>query len=175
MLRAATLADVPAVLALVEGGYRGESSKRGWTHEADLLGGQRTDAEALTQIINDPEQTLLLLEQHGALIGCVLIADEGERDGERIGYLGMLTVDPALQAGGHGRALLQEGERYAVAAFGATIMEMTCIKQRGELIAWYLRRGYADTGREEPFPLDDPRFGLPKTRDLAFVVLAKRL
>lgn len=174
-MRAATLADVPAVLALVEGGYRGESAKRGWTHEADLLGGQRTDADAIADIINDPRQTLLLLEQSDALVGCVLIADKGERGGDRIAYLGMLTVDPALQAGGHGRTLLQDGERYAVQAFGATVMEMTCIKSRTELIAWYLRRGYHDTGREEPFPLDDPRFGLPKTRDLVFVVLAKRL
>lgn len=174
-MRAATLADVPAVLALVEKGFRGDSAKRGWTHEADLLGGQRTDAAAIADIVNDPGQTLLLLEREGALIGCVVIADEGVRDGERIAYLGMLTVDPDLQGGGYGRALVDEAERHAREALGAAVIEMTVIKQRTELIAWYLRHGYADTGREEPFPLDDRRFGLPKTRDLVFVVLAKRL
>ena len=54
-------------------------------------------------------------------------------------------------------------------------MEMSVIRQRSELIDWYLRRGYARSGREKPFPLDDPRFGEPKRRDLVFVVLTKAL
>jgi ribosomal protein S18 acetylase RimI-like enzyme len=86
----------------------------------------------------------------------------------------MLTVSPDLQGGGLGRELLAAAEAHAH-GFGADVMEMTVIKSRRELIDWYVRRGYHDTGREEPFPLDDPRFGLPKTRDLVFVVLAKRL
>jgi ribosomal protein S18 acetylase RimI-like enzyme len=172
--RRATLEDIPALHALVEAGYRGESAKQGWTHEADLLGGQRTDAAALAEIVADPEQTILLAEADGALRGCVLIADDGARDGQRIAYLGMLTVNPALQAQGLGRGLITAAEAHA-RDLGASIMEMTVIKSRTELIDWYIRRGYTNTGREEPFPLDDPRFGLPKTRDLVFVVLAKRL
>ena len=35
--------DVPRVVALVERAYRGEASRAGWTTEADLLDGQRTD------------------------------------------------------------------------------------------------------------------------------------
>jgi hypothetical protein len=54
-------------------------------------------------------------------------------------------------------------------------MEMTVIRQREELVAYYERRGYARTGEGRPFPLDDPRFGIPKRRDLSFVVLAKPL
>lgn len=172
--RPAASADIPALHALVEAGYRGDSAKQGWTHEADLLGGQRTDVQALAETIDDPEQTILLAEENGALIGCVLIADEGVRDGERIAYLGMLTVSPVLQSRGLGRALITAAEAHA-RTFGASLMELTVIKRRTELVDWYIRRGYADTGREEPFPLDDPRFGLPKTRDLVFVVLAKRL
>ena len=38
--------DVDAVAALVESAYRGESSKIGWTTEAHLLDGQRTDRAA---------------------------------------------------------------------------------------------------------------------------------
>ena len=170
MFRAAGLADIPALHALIESAYRGESAKRGWTHEADLLGGQRTDVEALAEIIADTKQTLLLMENDGALVGCVLVA---EKPGPK-GYLGMLTVSPSLQSGGYGRQLIDAAEQHA-RGFGATAMEMTVIKSRSELIDWYIRRGYADTGREEPFPLDDARFGLPKTRDLVFVVLAKAL
>lgn len=174
-LRPATANDIAALHALVEAGYRGDSAKQGWTHEADLLGGQRTDAAALEEVIADPDQTILLAaDDDGALIGCVLVADEGERDGQRIAYLGMLTVSPNLQNAGLGRQLIAAAENYA-RTFGAHVMEMTVIKQRQELIDWYVRRGYAHTGREEPFPLDDERFGLPKTRDLVFVVLAKAL
>lgn len=172
--RAATFGDIAAAHALVESAYRGESAKQGWTHEADLLGGQRTDPEALSAIVADSNQTLLLGEDNGLLIGCVLVADKGERDGARIAYLGMLTVRPELQAAGVGRQLLAAAEQHA-RSFGGSDMEMTVIKSRRELIDWYIRRGYYDTGREEPFPLNDSRFGLPKTRDLVFVVLAKRL
>jgi len=172
-LRPATPTDIPALHALVEAGYRGDSAKQGWTHEADLLGGQRTDTAALAEMIADPDQTILLAaDDDGALVGCVLVADEGERGDQRIAYLGMLTVNPTLQGGGLGRQLIAAAESYA-RTFGAHAMEMTVIKQRRELIDWYIRRGYADTGREEPFPLDDPTFGIPKTRDLVFVVLAK--
>jgi predicted N-acetyltransferase YhbS len=173
-MRAATTADIPALNALIESAYRGDSAQKGWTHEADLLGGQRTDPAALTDIIADPKQTLLVAGQAGDLIGCVLVKDLGVRHGACTGYLGLLAVRPDLQAAGLGRQLLQAAEHHA-RGFGAEIMEMTVIKSRTELIDWYIRRGYALTGREEPFPMDDPRFGLPKTQDLVFVVLSKPL
>ncbi len=172
--RDAVAADIGPALALIESGYRGDSARRGWTHEADLLGGQRTDVRALAEIIADPKQKLVLAEQDGELVGCVLIADKGVLGDARVGYLGLLTVSPVLQSGGLGGALVAEAERCA-AMFGAEVMEMRVIKQRPELIAWYQRRGYAHTGREEPFPLDDPRFGLPTRRDLVFLVLTKKI
>jgi predicted N-acetyltransferase YhbS len=173
-MRAATAADIPALHALIESAYRGDSAKRGWTHEADLLGGQRTDAAALADIVADPKQALLVAEQDGTPIACVLVKDMGVRDSVRVAYLGMLTVRPDLQAAGLGRKLIDAAEAHA-RHLGAEIMEMTVINSRTELVDWYVRRGYALTGREEPFPLDDPRFGLPKTQDLVFVVMAKRL
>ena len=169
--REAGLADVPALHALVESAYRGESAKAGWTHEADLLGGQRTDEKSLKEIVGDVAQSIRMVEEGSALHGCVLVSDKGSGRA----YLGMLTVRPDLQAGGLGRALLTEAERHAREALGAAVMEMTVIRQRRELIDWYLRRGYSETGREEPFPLDDERFGLSKTRELVFVVLEKQL
>lgn len=173
--RIAAIADIPAALALVEKAFRGESATRGWTHEADLLGGQRTDPEALAEIIANPAERLILAEREGRALGCVMLADRGVREGRRISYLGLLAVDPDLQASGIGGALVDEAERQARENIGAEWMEMTVIKRRVELVAWYLRRDYALTGREEPFPLDDPRYGLPKTRDLSFVILAKSL
>jgi N-acetylglutamate synthase-like GNAT family acetyltransferase len=170
-IRVASAADIPALHALVEGAYRGDSARRGWSHEADLLGGQRTDAQALGEIIADPAQHILVAEEDGAIAGCVQIA----RAADDVAYLGMLAVDPARQAGGLGRRLISAAEAMAAEAFGARRIEMTVIRQRTELIAYYLRRGYSETGEQRPFPLHDPRFGLPTTLDLAFVVLGKSL
>lgn len=170
-IRRADMRDVPALHALVESAYRGDSAKKGWTHEADLLGGQRTDAELLAAMIADPKQHILVAVDARGLLGCVNITNKGGG----VGYLGMLSVNPELQAGGLGKALIAAAEAAVQRAFGARVMQMTVIKSRGELIAYYERRGYRNTGREEPFPLDDERFGLPKTRDLVFVVLEKTL
>ena len=170
-LTTATNHDVPALLALVQGAYRGDSSRRGWTHEADLLDGQRTDAAALDAVIADADHRILLAFDGQAVAGCVQISRVG---GERA-YLGMLTVDPLRQAGGLGRALIEAAERTAADLFGATCMEMTVVRQRADLIAWYVRRGYSLTGETRPFPYEDMRFGLPRVTDLEFVVLEKML
>ena len=170
-IRWAEARDLESVLALVQRTYRGDSARAGWTHEADLLGGQRTDKAALLETLIDPCQRLLLAEAATGLIGCVQISDKGAGTA----YLGLLTVDPACQAGGLGRRLLEAAERAAAELFGAKRMEMTVIRQRAELIAYYERRGYALTGEERAFPLDNTRFGVPQRRDLGFVVLDKSL
>lgn len=170
-IRRATHADLHTLHRLVESAYRGDSARRGWTHEADLLGGQRTDVEALGEIIDDPTQRLLVADDGGEISGCVQVTAKGDS----IAYLGLLSVDPDRQSGGLGRSLITEAETVAMQDFGARVMEMTVIKQRLELIAYYERRGYNLTGETRPFPLDDERFGLPVTRDLSFVVLAKPL
>jgi GNAT superfamily N-acetyltransferase len=170
-IRAATLADISSLLDLVHSAYRGDSARAGWTHEADMLGGQRTDAAALTEIIGDPAQRILLAEDQTGFIGCVQISDQGGAKA----YLGLLSTTPERQAQGLGRRLIEAAEDYARREFGARIMEMTVIRQRAELVAYYERRGYVRTGEERPFPLDDARFGIPRRRDLSFVVLAKSL
>ncbi len=162
--------QLPALHVLIERAYRGDSARRGWTHEADLLGGQRTDLEALEAILADPAQTLLVVEEAGVPVACTLIVDKGGG----LAYLGLITVDPDRQADGIGRRLLDGAEAFA-AAHGATRAEMTVIAQRSELIDWYVRRGYRPTGERRPFPDTDPRFGLPKRDDLVFVVLGKNL
>ena len=116
-------------------------------------------------MIADPDRVILLAHRGDRLIGCVQVA----RAGADRAYLGMLTIDPELQASGLGRRLLAAAEQEAVARFAARRMEMTVIHRRAELIAWYERRGYAPTGERRPFPVDPPR------PELEFVVLEKAL
>ena len=170
-IRDAVPDDIPALHRLIEGAYRGEGSRRGWTTEADLLGGQRTDPEALAAILADPRHAIHMAERDGALVGSVLIADRGQGTG----YLGMLSVDPALQSGGVGRALVRAAEREVQARWNARRLEMQVFWQRDSLIAWYARQGYEATGETRPFPMDDPRLGVPLRDDLWFVVLARDL
>lgn len=164
-LRAATAEDVAALHPLIERAYRGQTAKLGWTHEADLLFDARTSPDELSALIADPDRIILLARQDQVLVGCVQVA----RVAPGLTYLGMLTVEPRLQASGLGRRLLSAAEAEAVARFGARRMEMTVIGARTELIAWYARRGYAPTGETRPFPIDPPR------PELAFVVLDKML
>lgn len=84
----------------------------------------------------------------------------------------MLTVSPALQARGIGRQLMAAAEEHA-RKLGASCIFMRVISVRAELIDWYLRQGYMDTGRREPFVVD-ARFGVP-SQPLEFLVLEKRL
>ena len=170
-LEPATTNDLPALHALIESAYRGDSARRGWSHEADLLDGQRTDLAALDAMLADPAQHLLVLRDGDELRACVALTDKGTRRA----YLGMLTVDPSRQSAGLGRMILAAAEDHAAAHFAASRIEMTVIVQREELIAWYERRGYARTGERRPFPAHDPRFGLPQRDDLAFAVLEKTL
>lgn len=184
-LRAARREDAEALSALVNSAYRGDPSRVGWTTEADLLGGQRTDPDALRGFIAGGETTgdrVLLLHEAvqssgsaggpaaPAIDACVQL----ERHGDEA-YLGMFTVRPTLQGGGLGRRLLAGAEQDARRRWGVTAVHMTVIAQRAELIAWYERRGYRATGETAPFPYGDARFGEPLRPDLHFVVLRKVL
>ncbi|GAA2735166.1 GNAT family N-acetyltransferase [Actinocorallia aurantiaca] len=169
-LRKAVPEDAPSVAALVQSAYRGDSSRAGWTTEADLLDGRRTDAEAVLEIIEDPDSRVLLMEQDGELVACCQVERQGDA-----AYFGMFAVRPTLQGSGLGRRVLAAAEHEARTAWGSREMQMTVISIRAELIAWYERRGYLRTGERRPFPYADERFGVPRRPDLEFAVLVKPL
>lgn len=163
IIAAATPADAPALKALLEAAYRGDSARRGWNHEADILDDERIGIEELEALLADPAVTILIARDDETLIGCVAVT----RKDITHGYLGMLCVLPTLQSGGLGRRLLDAAEDHG-RAIGIMRMEMTVIDSRDSLIAWYERRGYASTGERRPFPvLRDP--------PVNFVVLEKLL
>jgi N-acetylglutamate synthase-like GNAT family acetyltransferase len=167
-IRFAQLSDLSALEQLVNSAYRGESSRKGWTTEADLLGGIRTHQQQLTeQITADDSVMLVITDTHDTIIACVYLQDK-----EPLLYLGMLTVQPNLQAAGTGKKLLAASEAYAQ-WLGRTGIQMTVISVRHELIAWYQRRGYRLTGEKMPFP-EHLALGIPK-QSLEFLVLEKIL
>lgn len=163
-IRPATPADLALLHPVIERAYRGDAARGGWTHEADLIEGARTDLATLEAILAAPDSRLLVAERDGAIIGCVQISDRGAG----LAYLGLLCIDPVLQAAGLGRQLIAAAEAEAGVTFATSAIEMTVIDSRHELVAYYERRGYRRTGerRAFPIPLDPP---------LSMVVLAKEL
>ncbi|AVP99654.1 GNAT family N-acetyltransferase [Ahniella affigens] len=162
--------DIPAIVALVESAYRGDASRIGWTTEAEFLEGQRTDAEGVREILEQPDSVILLAERGSDLLACINV--------QRLptaGYFGMFSVRPNLQGQGIGDALLKAAEAMARDEWHHQRMTMSVFSIRPELIAYYERRGYRRTGETKPFPYGDARFGLPKRDDLVFEVFAKAL
>ncbi|MFF8797170.1 GNAT family N-acetyltransferase [Streptomyces globisporus] len=168
--RDATEADVPALVALIESAYRGDSSRTDWTTEADILQGQRTDEQGVRDVIGAPASRLLAVERGGELVACCQLEHRGDA-----AYFGMFAVRPGLQGGGLGKLIIAEAERAAKESWGVGEMHMTVIPVRDDLIAWYERRGYRRTGALTPFPYGDERFGIPQRDDLAFELLVKTI
>lgn len=168
--RDAGIDDIPALVALVTSAYRGDASRQGWTTEADFLDGNRIDPDVLRQDIERPSSRVVIAERDRQLLACAHVCMDGEA-----GYFGMFSVQPHLQGGGVGKALLAESERVVRDEWGLPSMRMTVIDIRDELIQFYERRGYHRTGIYKPFPYGDARFGIPKRDDLRFEVLEKRL
>ena len=169
-LRTATTADVPRLVLLIESAYRGESSQAGWTTEAHLLDGQRTDEDDVTAAVSGADSRMIVGEQDGDLTACCQLQNHGT-----YAYFGMFAVRPGAQGGGLGKRVLAEAERVARQELGVSAMHMMVIRQRDDLISWYERRGYARTGRMQPFPYGDERFGIPRRADLEFELLVKDL
>lgn len=167
--RNASLADVESIVTLVHAAYRGESSRVGWTTEADLIDGTRTDADEVAELINKPGSYILLCERDNVLLASVHLENRGDH-----AYLGMFAVSPQAQAQGVGKYLLTMAEDIVSRQWQCGLLEMTVISLRTDLIAWYERRGYQRTGHYKPFPYGQPRYGMPRRDDLVMEVLRKK-
>lgn len=165
----ATKEDIPAITALLNSAYRGESSKAGWTTEAHLIGGSvRTDESELSEVIKSKGSVMLkYTSEEGNIIGCVNLQQHNNKV-----YLGMLSVSPDLQGGGIGKQLLRSAEEYALKLKCDSIY-MTVISARTELIDWYKRQGYKDTGERKEF-IEDGKSG-NHLQPLEFMVMEKKL
>ena len=178
IFRRATHKDAAAVVDIVQRAYRGESSRAGWTTEADLIEGQRTDIAMVNDTIDRADTFILLAEYPEVpaghrLVGCAEVSTyNGEGGG---GYFGMFAVDPTLQGQGIGGVILNEIERSVADDLGFERLVLVVLSLRIEMVDLYTRRGYTPTGDTVQFPYGDERYGRPTRNDLELVVMAKDL
>lgn len=175
ILRKATLEDAEDISVLVNSAYRGELSGLGWTTEADLLDGIRTDPDQIRAHLNAGQVILTLTDpEENKFRACVLLEKTSIKDKPGC-YLGMLTVHPTLQDKGFGRRMLSEAEKFAREEWHAEHMILGVIQLRDTLIEWYKRRGYTPNGETKPFPYGRPEVGIPKRDDMYFIFFEKAL
>lgn len=167
--RLATPEDITSIVTLVELAYRGESSRLGWTTEADFIDGQRTDKEEVSELLGKEHHVMMLCEEHGQLVATVQLNQSSKH-----AYLGMFAVDPLKQSKGLGLALLKEAETFVQEKWSSNALCMSVISIREELIAWYCRHGYVKTEKMSEFPYHEPRYGIPNRDDLVLVSLEKK-
>lgn len=167
-LQYADLSDVQRVAALVELAYRGPRAARGWTNEAAILIGPRSSPAEVERLIRDGNSRFVMALDGDRLIGCALLQQYA--DGA---YFGMFAIDPDQQGNGLGKAIVAQCEHAARELWGAAFLRLTVISLRTELITWYERRGFVQTGEREPFPFETATGALRTDFDL--IVLEKPL
>ncbi len=164
--REATKADADAIACLVNKAYRPETEERGWTHEAELVAGERTSTLQVAELFR-PSSSVLLLLIEGKVVACVHVEQSGNAC-----YIGMLATEPRQQQLGLGKRMLERAERFAVEQCSATHLKMSVLSSRPELLAFYERRGYARTGVQEAYPVS-AGVGTPKSKELHVLSLEK--
>lgn len=165
--RIASNLDSEVIANLVNKAYRPEPGALGWTHESDLVSGSRTNACQITETISKPNSVILVGLKNSTIMACVHVEKKGNNS-----HIGMLAVSPALQDAGAGKQILSEAEKYALEIFGAERFVMVVVSSRSELISFYLRRGYQQTGSTMDYPISQG-VGIPKNPTLKIEVLEK--
>lgn len=125
--------DAVAIARVVNAAYRVEDF---------FKVGDRTNAPEIADFL--ATETFLVARDDGeAIVGAVRVSVAGGR-----GHFGMLSVDPSIQNGGLGRALILAAEAFARESDCAT-MDLEVASPRTELPPFYQKFGYEVTGTAE--------------------------
>lgn len=167
-LRSASAKDAGKIATLVNKAYRPSTHDRGWTHEANLVSGQRTTEEQVLSL-GCSRSSILVLCQDTEIVACIHV-----KCGENSADIGMLATNPNHQMQGLGKQILNCAERHVLEQFGITTFRMSVLSSRSELIAFYERRGYARTGEIASYPVS-AGIGEPIVNGLQVEILVKQI
>jgi len=167
--RIATASDVSELVSLINKSYRPNSAEAGWTHESELIEGERINPQQLAELLEREGSTVLLGLSKAEIVACVNVNEEGGAT-----YIAMLTVKPSYQNIGLGKEMLQLAEEYAENQYESSEVNLFVISERRELFDFYLRRGYEPTEISSDYPAN-AGVGNPKISGLKLVLLTKQL
>ena len=140
--RAATIDDVPRIVALLNAAFAMERA---------FIDRDRTSAEEITNYLGTGHFHVVDGDD-GALTSCMYLEPRGDRL-----YLGMLAVNPAQQKRGLGRLMMAAAEQQA-AQLGCRAIDIRIVDRRTELPPFYRALGFVDNGTE---PFDEPLLTKP--------------
>lgn len=166
-LRVASEADAKEIASLVNRAYRPSPEDAGWTHEANLIAGERTSVEQVLSLFHEQSTILVLCHGRSKIVACVHV--QGDQSGA---YIGMLATNPKVQAQGLGKQMLAYAEIYAMEHYKASVFKMSVLSSRPELLAFYERRGYVLTGDVDQYPLS-AGVGQPMVAGIHVLLLVK--
>ena len=167
----AELVDASAISTLINSAYRGETSRKGWTTEADILDGLRTTTPDVAAIIKRANAFMLIGVLNDEIVANIC-CEWQELAGKDTVHFGMIAVKPSLQNKGHGKALIQAAEAITLREWRVVGFHMAVISIRHELVAFYERLGYKRTGEFVDFPVNSDLWQ-PKVAGLNLQYLAK--
>lgn len=171
ILRAAQLADADVLLEIVHSAYRGGLATVAWKNENHIVQGPRIKKPEIEQLIQSDAASIRVVELDGGeLGGCALV----DRHGQDVVHIGMIAVAPSKQNLGLGKLLIQDAEKHALNVFKATTANMYVLNGRPELMGWYNRLGYSETGQIEPFPASEGG-SKPLKEDAHLIEISKKL
>ncbi|QWF70904.1 GNAT family N-acetyltransferase [Methylomonas paludis] len=165
----AEASNAEALVRLINCAYRGETSRLGWTTEADLLSGSRTDLTDILDLLGAPDSIILTGRCRQELLACVHL----QKTGQQVQF-SMLAVAPGRQNQGIGKQLLAAAETKAQQRWAITEFAMWVIDHRPELLSFYQRRGYQLTGDSRTFPVNAALWQA-KVSGLRLELLVKKL
>ena len=167
----AEICDAQDIAALINSAYRGESSRKGWTTEADILDGARTTTKEVANIIKRDDAFILIGSFNDEIVATICCECQ-ELAFKSTSHFGMIAVKPSLQNKGYGKNLIKAAEAITFREWRVVGFHMAVISIRHELIAFYERLGYKRTGEFVEFPVKSDLWQ-PKVEGLNLQYLAK--
>lgn len=165
--------DISAIENLIEAGYRKDEARLGWTHETDILSGDRLSDGEIAKTLEDKNSKMFVAidSNNHEVIGVICVT----KDNDWIEF-GKFSVRPNLQGSGIGRKLITHVENFVSEIWGEKKLKLSVISRRTELVDFYLRCGFIDTGHRIDFLKVHPYVILKKgVENLEVIIMEKSL
>ncbi|AYO54579.1 GNAT family N-acetyltransferase [Acinetobacter sp. WCHAc060033] len=148
--RIAQISDIPKLVELVNSAYRHKDGNS-WTSEADIVSGDRINYQQLEQSLFQKNFKLFVAELDGKLVACIGLAFDQDNV-----EVGTFCIAPEYQNQGIGKQVLDFAEKYVIDLKLPNLNDfvMWVLSVRHELIAYYERRGYVQSGVIDEYPID---------------------